>query len=180
MTQVFILLIVGMMLTGCATTGKNKALQLIYGKIESKQVVSDLPEKRGILVGGKRGIAHVSSGPAAKASANRNIEKLIEPTQPHYLYTVKKTDGKTLQLVTDKNYLEPSDCVLIEQAEFINLRLVDDERCREQKRNQMVATRHEISARQCALAKNQLAIAQTDRQIATDTAQLEALCQYSR
>ncbi len=150
-----------------------------YGKVESREL-STSKTSRG-LVGGFKGIRATSDIPVvSRDKIEANIEKAMSEASESYLYVIKFADGKSLRITTDKDFFYRKDCVAVEQGELVNLRLVDDDLCNNETRAQKMKQQTAIQAQQCALAKRQLILAQSDREINAAGEQIRQLCQFSR
>ncbi|MFT7244425.1 MAG: hypothetical protein ACI82A_001782 [Candidatus Azotimanducaceae bacterium] len=150
-----------------------------YGKIESTEVVA--AKTKSELYGGLRGIKATSDlPPVPREKIEANVKQIIAPEAMNYLYVIKFADGKSIRVKTDKAFFDRRDCVAVEQGELVNLRLVADDLCNSEIHEQRQKQFADVQAKQCAIAKRQLILAQTDRQVDDAGEQIRRLCQFSR
>lgn len=114
------------------------------------------------------------------AEKKKNVEKASKSYPAKYRYTIRKLDGSTIKIVTEKDFFARLDCVAIEQGYSYNLRLVSDEICRKPDRDPTLVKKQQARANDCVQAKRQMIIAQTDREIMTSRQTVEVSCQFSR
>jgi len=114
-----------------------------------------------------------------KNRAEGNIDQLTAD-KAQFIYTIAKTNGSTEKFRTEKGFFVERDCVSIEKTTYTNLRLVDDNVCRDLKKQQALAGTQRIKAKQCELAKRQVILAQTDREVFNANEAVISMCQFNR
>ena len=167
-------------LAGCATKSGGTKVQLDYGTIESKELVTG-NIKDTTLIGGYMGMEAIPVGPeATEANKNKNIKNASDTIPAKYRYTITKLNGSSVKVVTGKDFFARKDCVAIEKGHSYNLRLVEDSICQSGKVGPKALKAKQKPASDCVQAKRQMIIAQSDREFADSRQMVEVSCQFSR
>jgi len=173
------LLSAALIVSSCTTTSGSKGMDIRYGKIETKERVT--AKNQQSTLAGFKGIKATSDLPALpQGQVEANVNRALAVETEAYTYLIRFSDGKSLKLTTDKEFFYRKDCVSVERGELINIRLVEDEVCSSEIREQKQRQVGQIQAKQCAMAKRQLMLAQSDRETDRAAEQVRNLCQYSR
>lgn len=166
-------------IAGCANSGAAPDINLEYGKIKSKTQYAKNPP-RGVVVAGYRELEQVSvSRLVDDAHVAENVSQ-VATGSGGYVYEIEKASGAIVKLATEKGFFVERDCVAIEKTSLTNLRLVDDSVCRDLKKQQSMSRTLAIAARQCELAKRQVVLAQSEREVFKANEEVIRLCQFSR
>lgn len=179
MNKLIATIIFALCLAGCTTQNKGSAISLEYGKILSKTEVTAANSTQA-TVAGYRELRKAPKSPIVdKNRAEGNIDQLTAD-KAQFIYTIAKTNGSTEKFRTEKGFFVERDCVSIEKTTYTNLRLVDDNVCRDLKKQQALAGAQRIKAKQCELAKRQVILAQTDREVFNANEAVITMCQFAR
>lgn len=167
-------------LTACASQPKAPKVQLDYGTIEMKELMTG-NIKDSTLVGGYLGMMEIPVGPeVSEEDRNRKIMSASATHPDKYRYTVKKLDGTSVKIVTGKDFFARKDCVAIEKGYSYNLRLVDDQFCQATRLEANMLKKQQKPANDCVQAKRQMIIAQSDREVINARQMVEVACQFTR
>ena len=178
--RITIAVLVGVVfLAGCTNQEAAPEINIEYGKIKSKTPFSNNPP-RGATVAGYRQLEQV---PITKLLDTTQVAQNVAQVSANaggYVYEIEKTNGSIIKLATEKGFFVERDCVAIERTSLTNLRLVDDSVCRDLKKQQAMRRTHSLAAHQCELAKRQVILAQSDREVFKANEDVIRLCQFTR
>jgi hypothetical protein len=97
-----------------------------------------------------RNFAALLLGALTQQSSIKNIKKVADSYNVKYRYTIKRLDGRTVKIVTEKDFFYRKECVLIEKGYSYNLRLADDKSCRAPQPNSQQQKQQLAEARECS------------------------------
>ncbi len=161
-----------------STIPHSGTMSIEYAKVKAKSVAAKQTEA-GAEVAGIRGALRERQTPATAAVSSKNVEAVAGGFPQRFVYELEVVGGKTFSVISEKGFFERADCLVVERGASLNLRRVDDALCLDEKRRQARANVAEVRATQCALAKKQLLIAQTERELSAANEQVMNLCQFS-
>jgi hypothetical protein len=159
-------------------------MRVNYGTVDRiSRVPVDSAVPAGAIAGGMIGlILSNKQNPGRRAASTLGgavlggaAAKVLEGDNRAFQYHLTLNDGTKTSFVTEKDFLIRGDCVAVERGRYANLRRVELSMC-EARRD--VKEFHVENANQCHSAKNQLLIAQTEREIQMASQKVETLCQY--
>lgn len=189
MTRIILIALAIAGLSACTTTIPRHSaseIRVQYGMVDRiSRVPVDSAVPAGAIAGGMIGLilSHKqSTGKRAASTLGGAVlggaaAKVLEGDNRAFQYHLTLNDGTKTSFVTEKDFLIRGDCVAVERGRYANLRRVEATMCEAKPE---VKAFHVENANQCHSAKNQLLIAQTDREIAVASQKVETLCQYSR
>lgn len=165
--------------SACTSTIPNAGtVSVQYAKVKDKSI-APATIGAGTQVAGLRGALLDRQMPAGAVASSSNVENAAAGFRQRFVYDLEVLGGDTLSVVSEKGFFERADCLVVERGPSINLRRVDDALCLDEKRRLARANMAEVRATQCSLAKKQLLIAQTERELAAANEQVITLCQFS-
>jgi outer membrane lipoprotein SlyB len=180
MRTIYISLIVStMVLVGSVALAQQpgQSVLLQYGTVEGVKTVQDDGKRAaGTAIGGLAGgvIAkdHRGLGMLAGGLIGGGIEKHHTAGTLNQ-YTVRLMTGATLVVNSDQNDLIVSDCVVVEQGQYTNVRRVSSINCHLDQK----PAHHVSAANNCQLAKDELNSAKTDKEIESAVIKVRTLCE---
>lgn len=174
-------------ISGCTTSvPRATEMRVQYGMVDRiSRVPVDSAVPVGAIAGGMIGLILSSKqNPGRRAASTLGgavlggaAAKVLEGDSRAFQYHLTLNDGTKTSFVTEKDFLIRGDCVAVERGRYANLRRVEANMCEAKLE---VKTFYVENANQCSSAKNQLLIAQTDREIEVASQKVEMLCQYRR
>jgi outer membrane lipoprotein SlyB len=168
----------------------GEAIPVSYGTVETVTPVKVSPagEIAGGVAGGLLGLALTAGrsgggmllGAAGGALAGGLLGNALQGSDTADRFLIRRTDGSTFELTTERRDLRPGDCVAIEQGRHVNLRRANPVLCGPGAvvaADERVALEAQHDARVCQEAKQALLNARGSPAIDAGAARVKALCQ---
>ena len=146
--------------TGAAAGG---LLGGLLGATSSRNTTSGDKRRRSLLYG----VGGALAGAAVGSAVSGNDVTV-------YDYSVRLLDGSTVNITTEQGRIDKGDCVSIERGQSANIRRVAQVFC--DVPEQSVYPKHQLEAKECSAAKQELVEAQGSEAIDAAIRKVKILC----
>ena len=165
---------------------KGQSAKISHGVVVGAEKVNlkNNDAAKGALVGGTIAYASTSGGSSSKKRRNTALGATAggllgrSPAEEGMLYTVDTGNSK-IQVITNQTEIHMDDCVVVEEtSKGANIRRVSPEVCNPQSQTVVDELEEEFQeeAAECAAAKSELAVAETDAEVDRAMRKISILC----
>lgn len=166
-------------ISASATLNADTAVSIEYGRVIGEQTIPlESKEAGGAILGGLIGglTGHHNQGARALvgALAGGTVEHFATSGKTVEQYTVRLNNGGEVRISTEQRDIRRFDCVMVEQGAHANIRRVSSVHCEQDSKP---AAHHVSAANDCAVAKKELADANTNDAINQAIRKVRVLCE---